>query len=343
MIIPFEEQYRSEFYKLEEKVFESNFWSDGSMTEKFENEFGNYTGLGARAISSCGAGLLAVLEYLDVRGTDVIVPANTFFADVRAVQMAGGNVVFADCNKEDLCLSFADMKSKVTPNTKVVIVVHIGGHLAFEIEQIVEWCQKKGIFVIEDCAHAHGAEWNQKRGGHYGVAGVYSFYATKTMPLGDGGMVVSNNIDLLNWVEMFRNYGKKIIDGKVTYPIKNGFNYRMTEFIAALGLVQMQRLPKIIQWKRELAQKYDEIFDNRIRFPKGMLSGYYKYIVFDTKINLEVGQVFGYDDLGNIILETGIELVNSKWITEHHKCVPIYYGFEYGDLNVNDLKEMLIR
>ena len=341
MIIPFEEEYRKKFYELEEQIFNSNFWSEGKMQRTFEEKFGEYVKLGARAVSSGGAGLLAILEYVDVHGKDVIVPANTFWADARAVQLAGGNVIFADCNKEDLCLSLEDLKKKVTANTKAVIVVHIGGHLAFEIEKIAQYCEEKGIALIEDCAHVHGGWWKGKTGGHYGLAGAYSFYATKTMPLGDGGMVVSKNQDLLKWIEKYRNYGKEVIDGHVHYKLPDGFNFRINEFTAALGIVQMERLPQILAWKRELAQKYDQIFENRVRLPEGMESGYYKYIVFDTPLSQETGQVFGPGDLGDVIAGVEANVPNSHWVVEHHKCAPIYLGYEYAEKSADELREIL--
>ena len=341
MVIPFEEEYRKKFYELEEQIFNSNFWSEGKMQRTFEEKFGEYVKLGARAVSSGGAGLLAILEYVDVHGKDVIVPANTFWADARAVQLAGGNVIFADCNKEDLCLSLEDLKKKVTANTKAVIVVHIGGHLAFEIEKIAQYCEEKGIALIEDCAHVHGGWWNGKTGGHYGLAGAYSFYATKTMPLGDGGMVVSKNQDLLKWIEKYRNYGKEVIDGHVYYKLPDGFNFRINEFTAALGIVQMERLPQILAWKRELAQKYDQIFENRVRLPEGMESGYYKYIVFDTPLSQETGQVFGPGDLGDVIAGVEANVPNSHWVVEHHKCAPIYLGYEYAEKSADELREIL--
>ena len=341
MVIPFEEEYRKKFYELEEQIFNSNFWSEGKMQRTFEEKFGEYVKLGARAVSSGGAGLLAILEYVDVHGKDVIVPANTFWADARAVQLAGGNVIFADCNKEDLCLSLEDLKKKVTANTKAVIVVHIGGHLAFEIEKIAQYCEEKGIALIEDCAHVHGGWWKGKTGGHYGRAGAYSFYATKTMPLGDGGMVVSKNQDLLKWIEKYRNYGKEVIDGHVYYKLPDGFNFRINEFTAALGIVQMERLPQILAWKRELAQKYDQIFENRVRLPEGMESGYYKYIVFDTPLSQETGQVFGPGDLGDVIAGVEANVPNSHWVVEHHKCAPIYLGYEYAEKSADELREIL--
>lgn len=342
MIIPFERESRDEFYKLQEQIFDSNFWSEGNMQRTFEKEFGEYVKLGARAVSSGGAALLAILEYIDVRGKDVIVPSNTFWADARAVQMAGGNVIFADCNKDDLCLSLEDLKKKVTDNTKAVIVVHIGGHIAFQINEIVEFCNERNIKLVEDCAHVHGGWWNGKTGGHYGIAGAYSFYATKTMPLGDGGMVVSKDEELLKWIEKYRNYGKEVIDGHVYYRIPNGFNMRINEFTAALGIIQTRRLPMILDWKRKLAKKYDQIFENHLVLPEGMESGYYKYIVFDTPLKQETGQVFGPGDLGHRIAGVDADVPNSEWIVEHHKCAPIYYGYEEADKSIDELRSILL-
>ena len=342
MVIPFEEEYRKKFYALEEKIFESNMWTEGEMLHTFEDKFGAYVHMGARGIADGGAALLAILSYLDVRGKDVIVPDNTFWADAQAVKYAGGKVVFADCNKDDLCLSFEDLKRKITNNTKAVIVVHIGGHVAFEIEKIAAFCKEKGIHLVEDCAHVHGSWWNGKTGGNWGVAGAYSFYATKTMPLGDGGMVVSKNNDLLAYVEKFRNYGKEVLDGHVYYRMQEGFNFRLSEFNAALGIVQMERLPKILEWKRALAEKYDQIFERRVNIPAGMESGYYKYIVFDTPLKEETGQVFGPRDLGHRIAGVEVDVPNSIWVTEHHKCAPIYLGYEQANKSVDELRHILL-
>lgn len=240
-------------------------------------------------------------------------------------------------------MSYEDMVRKVTSDTKAVIIVHIGGHIAFEIEKIAKYCEKHHIALIEDCAHAHGAEWNKKTAGSYGLAGSYSFYATKTMPLGEGGMIVSKDQDLIAWMKKFRNYGKEVVNGTiVTYPMKEGFNYRINEFTAALGIVQMEHLPVILEWKRALAQKFDKIFDNRVILPEGMTSGYYKYIVFDQDLSEETGKVFNYTDFGNEIEGIQIDLPNSYWVAAHHKCAPIYYGWDKAHCTVNEIKDFLL-
>jgi perosamine synthetase len=343
MVIPIEPEFRQQFYGLLEEVFESNFWSDGPMLRRFEQDFGAYLGLPCRAVSNCGAGLLAALEHLDVKGKDVVVPANTFWATAQAARKAGARVIYADCNREDLCLSADDLRRKVTKNTKAVIVVHIGGHLAFQIEEIASFCRERQIFLLEDCAHAHGGWWQGKTGGHYGFAGVYSFYATKTMPLGEGGMVASRDQNFLAWLERYRNYGKEVRGGQVTYPLKNGFNYRINEFTAALGVVQLRRLPIILAAKRKLAAKYDKLFERRVKFPPGMVSGYYKYIVFGYhQLRERTGQVFGPGDLGPVIEGIEADVPNSHWVAHNHQCPPMYYGWEHAQKEVVELAEVLL-
>ncbi|MBI2251213.1 MAG: DegT/DnrJ/EryC1/StrS family aminotransferase [Armatimonadetes bacterium] len=335
MKIPFEKKYREEYYKLLNQVFDSSFLSEGKMTERFEEIFGNYVKSKALALASGGAALLALLEYVNIKGKEVILPSNTFMADIRAVERAGGIPVLADCNKEDLCLSFEDLKKKITSKTKAVILVHIGGHLAFQVYEIAGYLRKKNIPLIEDCAHAHGALYKGKAGGTFGIGGAYSFYATKNLPLGEGGMLVSNNQDLIKWVKKFRNYGK------FDYKVKQAFNFRINEVTAALGIIQMKRLPKILNWKRKLARKFDKIFTRRIYFPKEMQSSFYKYIIFDYLLKEETGKVF--EDMCHLFVKGKWNLPNSEWVRNHHKCVPIYYGWDKADKSIEDLKMVLLK
>ena len=172
LTIPFGEQDRSEYFALLKEVFNSGHWSDGPMLHRFEEAFAAFTGQQAVALANGGAALLALYEYVGVRDADVIVPANTFWATTVAAKRAGANVIYADCNQEDLCLSLDDLKRKVTPRTKAVCVVHIGGHIAFQIKEIAAFCRERGITLIEDCAHAHGATWNGRTAGSWGLGGT---------------------------------------------------------------------------------------------------------------------------------------------------------------------------
>lgn len=342
MRLPFPKDARQAYYGLLDEVFDSNFWSEGQMVRRFENDFGNYVGAEARAVTNAGVGLWSALSYLEVAGGEVIVPTNTFWATTRAVEMAGATPIFADVDTTDLCLSLDDVKKKVTSQTKAIIVVHIGGHIAFRIDEIAAFCKACGIPLIEDCAHPHGATWQGKAAGTFGFAGAYSFYATKSLPTGEGGMVVSSDPDFIRWLEKWRNYGKQVIDGKVTYPIKDGFNFRMNEFTAALGIVQLRRFPEILAWKRSLAAKYDRIFKRHVLLPEGMLSGYYKYIVWDyPELAQKTGQVFGPNDLNHRLAGAETSLAVAEWVAEHHQCPPIWYGWEYADKSEDEIANIL--
>jgi len=342
MRLPFPRLYRDHYYRLLEEVFDSNFWSEGELLERFEQQFASFTGLQSVAFSSGGSALYALFSFAKVDGYEVIVPANTFYATAVAAKMAGAKIIYADCNKEDLCISLTDIKKRVTSKTKAVCVVHIGGHISFEIEKITEFCSENNLYLIEDCAHAHGGSLHGKAGGSWGIGGAYSFYATKTMPLGEGGMVCSKNQELLEWIRKFRNYGKSVSNGKVSYHIDTGFNGRMNEMTAALGIVQLERLPEILLWKRRLAGKLDQIFKNRIYFPAGSISGFYKYIVFGYNLKEETGKVFARSDFGPEIENLSYSLPNSSWIANNHKCVPIWYGWEHADAPTERICSLLI-
>ena len=336
MKLPFEPEYRARYHQLVEEIFDSNFLSEGEMVRRFEEEFAASVGGGVRAAAyaNAGLGLTALMEAADVAGGEVIVPSNTFMATPLAAMRAGARVVFADCNREDLCLSLADLKKRITPETRAVVVVHIGGHLAFEIEEMAEFLFKRDIKLIEDCAHAHGASFNGRSAGTYGLGGVYSFYATKTMPTGEGGMVVTRDSLVHEFVSKWRNYGK------FDYQIR-GLGARMNEVTAALGLVQLERLPMILDWKRELAARFDQVFERRVSLPGGMVSGFYKYIVFDHDLTEETGRVFG--EPCHRIMQTGDDLPDTDWVAAHHACPPMYYGWDGAGLSADELKQRLLK
>jgi dTDP-4-amino-4,6-dideoxygalactose transaminase len=231
---------------------------------------------------------------------------------------AGAKVEFVDCNRSDLCMSFADFEAKAEKHRpRAAFLVHIGGHIAFEVEQIAAYCRENGIFLIEDCAHAHGAHWNGQKPGTWGDAGVYSFYATKTVSTGEGGVLVSTRPEVVEHARAFRNYGKP------TYDVP-GLNFRMSEFTAAMGLLQAERMPEIVAWKNDIARnELDRQHPSRLELPQGMTSGLYKYIVFDW-LEESTGRVYD-EPCHRIMGHTGVELPNSDWVARNHSCVPLYY------------------
>jgi dTDP-4-amino-4,6-dideoxygalactose transaminase len=315
--IGFDPRDRARLHELWDEVIDSQRWSEGPMVERFEAAWEAWNGLPAVAVSGWTGGALAALEYAGVRGETVLCPSNTFAATALATRAAGAEVAWVDCNREDLCVSFADFEAKARRHKpRAAWVVHIGGHIAFEIEQVAAFCRDEGIFLIEDCAHAHGADWNGRKPGSWGDAGAYSFYATKTVSTGEGGILVSRDPGLLEHARAFRNYGKP------SYEVL-GLNYRMSEFTAALGLVQAERMEEIVRWKNDAARRVlDPAHPSRLQLPDGMTSGLYKYIVF-SPIERSTGKV--YDVPLHRQFGDGDDLPNSDWVAENHWCVPLYY------------------
>jgi perosamine synthetase len=315
--IGFDDRDRARFHELIDQVIDSNRWSEAAMTEQFETAWAAYNDLPAVAFSSWAGGALAALRFAGVRGETVLCPSNTFMATPLAALNEGAEVQFVDCNREDLCMSFADFEAKAERHKpKAAFLVHIGGHIAFDSEPIARYCAEHDIFLIEDCAHAHGASWNGRKPGGYGDAGVFSMYATKTVSTGEGGVLVSRHAELIEFARAFRNYGKP------TYEV-HGLNYRMSEFTAALGLLQVQRMPEIVQFKNHVARtELDPQYPSRLELPGGMTSGLYKYIVFDY-LERSTGRV--YDEPCHRILGHDVNLPNSDWVASNHSCVPLYY------------------
>jgi len=308
--IGFDNRDRARFHALIDEVLDSNRWTEASLTGRFEDAWAAHNDLPAVAVSSWAGGALAALHFAGVQGETVLCPSNTFMATPLAAIRAGANVEFVDCSREDLCMSFDDFEPKAA------LLVHIGGHIAFDSERIARYCAENGIFLIEDCAHAHGATWSGRKPGSYGDAGVYSLYATKTISTGEGGVLVSKRPEVIEHARAFRNYGK------TSYEI-HGLNFRMSEFTAALGLVQIERLPEIVAWKNGVARDYlDSEYPGRLGLPDGMVSGYYKYIVFDW-LERSTGRV--YDEPCHRILGHDVDLPNTDWVARNHSCVPLYY------------------
>ncbi len=318
--IGFDPDDKAKIHAYWDEIFETQQWTEGRFTKLFEDSWAAWNGLPAAAFSSWSGAALAALEHYGLRGKTVLCPSNTFMATPLATLRAGARVEFVDCNREDLCLSFDDLKRKVeTHRPAAVWVVHIGGHIAFQIEEISRFCKERGIILLEDCAHAHGASWNGRKPGQWGAAGVYSFYATKTITTGEGGILVSSDPALMEYATRLRNYGKP------DYSVQ-GLNYRINEFAAALGAVQVERMPGIVAWKRRFAEdKLDPLYPNRVKFPAGMISGYYKYVVFDP-IEKSTGKV--YDQPCHKLMGRPDDLPATEWIAAHHWCVPLYYKGE---------------
>ena len=299
-----------------DEIIRNNVWSEGKFTREFEEKWSLHNSLNTVSFSSWAGAAEAVLKFFNLENKTVLCPSNTFQATPMVSKLNGSIIKFIDCNKEDLCISYNDLVLKVKKYKPAAVwVVHIGGHISFEIEKISKFCKDNDILLIEDCAHAHGASFKGKKPGSWGDAGIYSLYATKTISTGEGGLLVSKNNKLIEFAKSFKNYGKpeNIVPGR---------NLRMSEFAAALGCIQVDRLKDIVEWKNNYVEKHISKYTNNLKLPNEMISGRYKFIVFE-KIENSVGKV--YEKGCHKLFNDKEELPNTDWVNKNHWCVPLFY------------------
>ena len=206
--ICFPEEDRKWILDKVNEVLSSGQLTLGKYGKEFEQKFAEYVGTKyAIAVNSGTSALEIILRALDIEGSSVIVPTNTFFASPASVIHAGGKVIFADVT-DNLCLDPDSVKQKIQKDTKGIIIVHIGGVVPPQIKEIQEICREHNLFLIEDAAHAHGSTLNGEPAGTFGDAAAFSFYPTKVMTSGEGGMIVTNNENIYRRALVFRDQGK---------------------------------------------------------------------------------------------------------------------------------------
>ena len=279
--IYFPEEDRKELLKQIDDILESGQLTLGKYSKEFEKRFAEYVGTKyAIAVNSGTSALEIPLRALDVEGHSVIVPTNTFFATPASIIHAGGKVIFADVT-ENLCIDPESVKENIREDTRGIIVVHIGGIVPPQIKEIQEICEDHNLFLIEDAAHAHGSTLDGKKAGGFGDAAAFSFYPTKVMTSGEGGIITTNDKKIYERALVFRDQGKAGFYGNVHTEM--GYNWRMSEIHVAIGLSQFARLEEFIRDRRIVAEIYDEELKRidgveRIAIPPNVKSNYYKYV-----------------------------------------------------------------
>jgi len=190
------------------------------------------------------------------RGDKVLVPSLTFIAVANAVTYTGAQPIFIDSHPEYWCMDPSKIEEKIDDKTKAIIVVHLYGHPC-DMDRIIRIAKDFGLYLIEDCAEAHGAEYKERKVGSFGIISCFSFYGNKIITTGEGGMCLTNNKDLSYKMKILRDHGMDP-DKKYWYDIV-GFNYRMTNLQAALGVAQLRKINVLIAKKRQIATIYKKL------------------------------------------------------------------------------------
>ncbi|MGB5745842.1 MAG: DegT/DnrJ/EryC1/StrS aminotransferase family protein [Desulfobacterales bacterium] len=231
-------------------VISSGYIAEGVAVQEFENSFADYLSVGHAVATNSGTSALhlALLALEVGPGDEVIIPSYVCCALLNAVNYTGATPVLADICPETYNLAAADVKKRISDRTRAIIVPHLFG-LAADLDSLMAL----DVPIIEDCAQAVGSQYAQRPVGTFGIAAIYSFFATKVITTGEGGMVVSNSKDIADRMRDLKTY-----DQKDEYKIR--FNYKMTDIQAALGLGQLQRLDSAIRRRRAIAEQYTTAF-----------------------------------------------------------------------------------
>jgi perosamine synthetase len=221
------------------EVLVSGFVVQGQNVEQFEKNFSDYINVNhAIAVANGTIALDVALKALGIEeGDEVIVPSFTFISTANSILFQGAKPVFADVDEKTFNINHNDVLEKITDRTKAIIGVHLFGH-PFDVNVIQEICEDHNLFLIEDCAQAHGAEYDGRKVGSFGLVGGFSFYATKNMTTGEGGMITTDSSDITKACGLLRNHG----ESQKYYHTRLGYNYRMTDIQAAIGLAQLRKL-----------------------------------------------------------------------------------------------------
>jgi perosamine synthetase len=233
------------------KVIQSTMLAQGTEVKNFEEKMYQFIGSSyAAAVSSGSAALFLVLKALNIGpGDKVALPAFVCTAPLNSIFQAGAEPILVDIGIESYNISIKDLMKKINRKTKAIILPHMFGQPA-EIEEVLDI----GIPVIEDCAMSLGATYKEKITGSFGIASIFSFYATKVITTGEGGMVLSNSAKLIDKIKNLRSY-----DEREEYTMR--YNYKMTDLQAAIGQVQLTRLQEFINRRREIAAIYNKEFN----------------------------------------------------------------------------------
>jgi dTDP-4-amino-4,6-dideoxygalactose transaminase len=251
----------------------SGWWSMGPRVEEFELAFADFCGAdSAFAVSNGTAALhLALLAVGCGPGDEVILPSLNFVAAANTIVHTGATPVFCDIQgTHNLNLDVRDLEAAITPATRALVLLHYGGHPC-DVDAVLELARARGIVVIEDAAHALGSFWNGRHCGTFGDIGCFSFFSNKNLPTGEGGMVVTNDGELAERIRLLRSHGMTTLtwDRQRGHAhsydvVAHGYNYRLDEIRAAIGLVELRRLPANNAERARLVECYRTALDGLV-------------------------------------------------------------------------------
>lgn len=280
--------------------------SSGKYLERFEAAFAEFCGA-RHAIACCNGTVVLHLALLALGvepGDEVIVPTLTYVATANAVTYCGAQPIFVDAEPVTWNLDPAQIKAKLTPRTKGIIAVHLYGH-PVEMDTLREIARQRSLFIIEDAAEAHGAEYKGRRVGALGEVGTFSFYGNKIITTGEGGMLVTDHDGLAAHLRQLKGQG---MDPQRRYWFPTvGYNYRMTNVAAAMGLAQLEQIEWHMQRRREVAAWYGEELRDLEQITWQPEQEWARHAYWMFTVGLREASAAQRDEVMRVLLEQGIE------------------------------------
>lgn len=310
-----------EEFKAVERVLKSGILAQGPEVEKFEKKVSNYIGVKYGIATSSGTTALhtSLLAIGIGKGDEVITTPFTFIATANSILYCGAKPIFVDMDEKTFNIDTKKIEEKITHKTKAILPVHLYGQPA-NMKHLIEIAEDHKLFLIEDAAQAIGAEFNGKKVGSFGDCGIFSFYPTKNITTGEGGMVVTNNKAIAEKCKKIRNHGEY----KRYFVDSLGYNYRMTNIAAAIGLVQLKKLEKFnkkrIKNAKFLTKHLKGVGDIEVPFvDKNVKHVFHQYTIKTNK----------RDELKEFLNKKGIQAVVYYPLPIHKQ--PFYKKLGYND------------
>jgi len=315
---------REEFEAVRE-VLESGVLVQGEKVRLFEKEFANYIRVKhAVALSNGTTALDTALKALKVGpGDEVVTPAFSFVASSNCVLFQGAKPVFVDINARTFNIDPSEVLNKITAKTKAIICVHLFGQPS-DMKELNEIAEDHKIALVEDAAQAHGAEYRGRRVGGIGTIGCFSFYATKNMTTGEGGMITTNDSELARRAHLIRDHGQT---EKYRHTIL-GYNYRMPEVCAAIGLVQLQKLEGFNKKRRENADLLTKGIQKILGLIPPQVNEGVKHVFYQYVVRVETGFPISRDNLVQRLEKMGVGVAVHYPIPVYKQ--PFYLKMGYG-------------
>lgn len=330
------------------KVIDSGKLILGANADLLESSFASLTESNeAISVSSATTALQIVLRYANVAGGEVIVPAASFITDVSAIQMESAKPILVDIDKETLTFDLEDLKNKINPNTRAIIWIHLVGYIGKDYKKIQDIAKQNNIFLIEDCSHAHGAKIDNKPAGSLGDAGIFSFYPTKILTSGTGGIITTNNKKLAKTARSLRVFGK---DSETNEVVLQGNDWILDEFRCSICYNQFLFLENNLKIRRNIAKKYISSFKEincfkLLKIPENIEPSWYQFPIF---LNDNINPLA----ISNYLIEAGIStkkiykpvneekifeeiyndnLIVAKKTLDSSICLPMYVDLSNSD------------